>query len=155
MAFAYGSVSYSFSYVYIDTSNLQNLLIFFLIFLFFINFKESESIEILLCIIGRELWEHFSCSCSHTEYKLGILFAAPWPDFYKSGVHAMQICFESWQGSIPNHLGAESICILWSKSILYSLKQKHTVMNIRLPNIRFHIFSLHSKWYLWVLFSNF
>lgn len=116
MAFAYGSVSYSFSYVYIDTSNLQNLLIFFIIIIFF-NFKESESIEILLCITGRELWEHFSCSCSYTENKLGILFAAPWPDFYKSGVHAMQICFESWQGSIPNHLGAESICILWSKSI--------------------------------------
>lgn len=30
MAFAYGSVSYSVSYVYADTSNVQNLLILFI-----------------------------------------------------------------------------------------------------------------------------
>lgn len=43
MAFAYGSVSYSVSYVYADTSNVQNLLI-----LFIYLFKKSEGIESLL-----------------------------------------------------------------------------------------------------------
>lgn len=47
MAFAYGSVSYSVSYVYADTSNVQNLLI-----LFIYLFKKSEGIESLLCITG-------------------------------------------------------------------------------------------------------